>query len=198
SVRPADHPHQKLVRQETTPRNVDEGEVDVDVTAPEGTSLAAMDEAMRAVADEIRSTRGVTTVLTSAGGSFLGQVNGGGAYVRIQPHEERVFGLGRLWHETKNLTPWRAFYGNFSQRDVMTDLRRRLQKFSHLRCAVRNAPSFNFPGGPGEIVLSLRGPDIERLVATMEALREKTRTGEIPGIVDANTGLRLDKPELRI
>jgi HAE1 family hydrophobic/amphiphilic exporter-1 len=32
----------------------------------------------------------------------------------------------------------------------------------------------------------------------MEAVRDKTRNGEIKGVVDANTGLRLDKPELRI
>jgi HAE1 family hydrophobic/amphiphilic exporter-1 len=191
-------PIYRLVRQELIPSNVDEAEFDVDVGAPEGTSLAAMDEAMRAVEKEIRETRGVTTVLTSAGGSFLGQVNGGGAYVRLKPHEQRVFGFGRIWHETKNLTPWKAFTGNYSQRDVMVELRKRLAKFPHLRCSVRNAVSFNFPGGPAELVLSLRGPDVETLVKTMESLRDQTRDGRIPGIVDANTGLRLDKPELRI
>ena len=192
------YPLYKMVRQELLPSNVDEAEFDVDVTAPEGTSLAGMDEAMREVEKEIRATRGVTTVLSTMGGSFLGQVNGGGAYVRIKPHEERVFGFGRLWHETKNLTPWRAFSGNFSQRDAIVELRQRLRKFSHLRCAVRNSVSFNFTGGPAEIVISLRGPDIETLVGTMEKLRDMTRNGEIKGIVDANTGLRLDKPELRI
>src|SRR6185369_1101862 len=108
-------------------------------TAPEGMSLSAMDEAMREVETEIRATKGVTTVLSSMGGSFLGQVNSGGAYVRLQPHEERVFGFGRLWHETKSLTPWRAFTGNFSQRDVIVELRQRLRKFTHLRCSVRNS-----------------------------------------------------------
>ena len=192
------YPIYKLVRQELIPTNVDEAEFDVEVSAPEGTSLATMDEAMRAVEKEIRETRGVTTVLANGGGSFLGNVNSGGAYVRLKPHEERIFGFGRLWHEAKNLTPWRAFYGNYSQRAVMVELRKRLQKFPHLRCSVRNAVSFNFPGGPAEIVISLRGPDVETLVKTMEAVREKTRTGEIKGVVDATTGLRLDKPELRI
>jgi HAE1 family hydrophobic/amphiphilic exporter-1 len=191
-------PIYRAVRQELVPGNVDEAEFDVSVDAPEGMSLAAMDEAMREVERELRETRGVTTVLTSVGGSFLGQVNSGNAYVRIKPHEERVFGFGRLWHETKNLTPWRAFTGNYSQRDVMLDARRRLRRFSHLRSSIRNATSFNFGGGPGDIVLALRGPDVATLLSSLEKIRDKTLSGEIAGVVDANTGVRLDKPEFRI
>ncbi|HQR45978.1 MAG TPA: efflux RND transporter permease subunit [Thermoanaerobaculia bacterium] len=191
-------PIYRATRQELVPGNVDEAEFDVSIDAPEGMSLAAMDEAMREVERELLATRGVTTVLTTAGSSWMGNVNSGGAYVRLKPHEERVFGFGRIWHETKNLTPWRAFYGNYSQRDVMTEARRRLRKFGHLRSSVRNATAFNFGGGPGDIVLALRGPDVITLLTSLETIREKTVKGEIPGIVDANTGLRLDKPELRI
>ena len=192
------YPLYKSVRQELVPGNVDEAEFDVSVDAPEGMSLAAMDEAMREVEREIRETRGVTTVLTSVGGSFLGQVNSGHAYVRIKPHEERVFGFGRIGHELANLTPWRAFYGNYSQRDVMLEVRRKLRRIGHLRCTVRNASSFNFGGGPGDIVLALRGPDVVTLLSSLETIRDKTLSGEIPGVVDANTGVRLDKPEFRI
>src|SRR4029453_17103112 len=42
------------------------------------------------------------------------------------------------------------------------------------------------------------GPDIVTLVETQEKLRELTRTGAIPGVVDADVGLQLDKPEFRI
>jgi HAE1 family hydrophobic/amphiphilic exporter-1 len=186
------------VPREFIPGNVDEAEFDVQVTAPEGASLAAMDEGMRAVEHEIRSVRGVTSVLGSVGGSFLGQVNSGDLFVRIRPHEERVFGMGRLWRETRNLTPWRAFYGNYSQREVMQEIRRRLAKFPHLRSSVRNITSFNIAGGRTEIVIALRGPDITTLVETMEKVRDMTVSGAIPGVVDADVGLRLDKPEFRI
>jgi HAE1 family hydrophobic/amphiphilic exporter-1 len=187
-----------FIPREFVPGNVDEAEFEVSVGAPEGTSLASMDEAMRAVEQEIMATRGVTTVLTSVGGSFLGQINQGNAFVRIKPHEERVFGFGRVWRELLNLTPWRAFYGNYSQRDVMRELRERFRKFHHLRCSIQNIVSFRTTGGRSDIVLSLGGPDVVTLVRTMEALRDKTVSGEIPGIVDADVGLRLDKPELRI
>jgi len=47
-------------------------------------------------------------------------------------------------------------------------------------------------------VIALRGPDIVTLVRSIEKLRDKTRSGEIPGVVDGDVGLQLDKPELRI
>jgi HAE1 family hydrophobic/amphiphilic exporter-1 len=187
-----------FVRQEFIPGNVDEAEFEVSINAPEGTSLSAMDEAIRAVEAEIKQSRGVTSVLASAGGGFLGGVNQGDFFVRLTPHEERVFGFGRIWHETKNLTPWRAFYGNYGQRDVMQEVRGRLKKFPHLRSSVRNITSFNIGGGRTEIVIALRGPDIVTLVRSIEKLRDMTRSGEIPGVVDGDVGLQLDKPELRI
>jgi HAE1 family hydrophobic/amphiphilic exporter-1 len=187
-----------FVRREFIPGNVDEAEFEVNVNGPEGTSLSAMDEAMRAVEAEIKEVRGVRSVLTSGGGGFVGGVNQGEVFVRIAPHEERVFGFGRILHELANGTPWRAFYGNYSQRDVMQEIRGRLRKFPHLRTSVRNITSFNIGGGRTEIVIALRGPDVVTLVRSMEKLRELTRSGEIPGVVDADVGLQLDKPELRI
>jgi HAE1 family hydrophobic/amphiphilic exporter-1 len=187
-----------FVRQEFIPGNVDEAEFEVSINAPEGTSLSAMDEALRAVESEIKQTRGVTSVLSSAGGGYVGGVNQGDFFVRLKPHEERVFGFGRVWHEARNLTPWRAFYGNYSQRDVMQEIRGRLRKFPHLRSSVRNITSFNIGGGRTEIVIALRGPDIVTLVRSIEKLRDLTRSGEVPGVVDGDVGLQLDKPELRI
>src|SRR5215217_86140 len=119
-----------------------------------------MNEAMQAVENEIRSTPGVRLVLASAGGSFLGGVNQGGAYVRIAPHEERTFSLTKLWESIKRGRPLDAFRGNYTQRDVMQELRSRMKKFAPLRVAVRNAPSFNLGGGNADIDFSLRGPDL--------------------------------------
>src|SRR5262249_5774632 len=65
----------RAVRQEYVPSNVDEGEFNVNVNAPEGTSIAAMNDAMLAVEQELRDTPGVRTVLATAGGGFLGNVN---------------------------------------------------------------------------------------------------------------------------
>lgn len=185
-----------LVRQEYIPSDVDEAEFNVNVTAPQGTSLAAMDEVMRTVEAELRATPGVQVVLASAGGSFLGSVNEGRAYVRIAPHAARTFSLARLWRELIRGHPLDAFRGNYTQRDVMQEVRRRLAKSPDLRTSVRNAPSFNIGGGSFEIDFVLRGPDLEALAGYAERLRERSR--DLGGIVDADTTLKLDKPELRV
>jgi HAE1 family hydrophobic/amphiphilic exporter-1 len=188
-------PLYKKVRQEYIPSDVDEAEFDVGVTAPEGTSLAAMDDVMRSVENDLRSTPGVRLVLANVGARFIGGVNEGQAYVRIAPHDERIFSLPRLWRDLLHGKPLEAFQGNYSQRDVMIDIRRRLRKYRDLRTSVRNAPSFNIGGGYSEIDFVLRGPDLTELSRYAERLRQ--RAPEL-GVIDADTTLKLDKPELRV
>src|SRR5215210_3879145 len=186
----------KLVKVEYIPSDVDEAEFEVNVNAPEGTSLAGIDEAMRAVESEIRQVKGVRLVLASAGGGFLGGINQGSAFVRLAPQEERKFSISRFFRGLVHLDPLEAFRDNYSQRDVMTEVRKRLGKFKDLRCSVRNSPSFNIGGGNNDIDFSLRGPDLQALARYAERLRDKSK--ELGGIVDADTTLKLDKPELRV
>lgn len=185
-----------LVKQEYIPSDVDEAEFDVNVTGPERVSLAAMDEVMQAVTADLQATPGVRLVLTSIGGNFLGSLNQGRTYVRIAPHEERLFSVTRLWKSLLRGDPLGAFQGNYTQRDVMLEVRRRLSKYPDLRVSVRNAPSFNIGGGNWEIDFVLRGPDLTRLANYAEQLRDKSQN--LGGIVDADTTLKLDKPELRV
>ena len=184
-----------VVKQDYIPTDVDESEFDVSVNANEGTSMEAMNEVMRRVEAELLSTPGVQVVLADAGGGFLGGVNQGGAYVRIAPIGERSFSLARLAEGIIHGKPLEAFKGNYSQRDVMQEIRTRLRKFKDLRTSVRNARSINIGGGGSEIDFVLRGPDLPTLVKYAEELRQKAPQ---LGIVDADTSLRLDKPELRV
>src|SRR5262245_32336701 len=185
-----------MLRQEYIPTDVDEAEFDVYVTAPEGTSVAAMDDVMRAIAGEARAIPGVETVLTTAGGGFLGNVNSGYAYVRIAPHAARYPSITRFLGGLARLDPAAAFRGNYTQRDVMQQLRATFRKYPDLRISVRNAPSFNLGSAPVDIDFSIRGPDLEVLARAAETLR--TRMLEMGGIADADTTLKLDKPELRV
>ena len=189
-------PIYQLVKVEYIPSDVDESEFEVNVNAPEGTSLAGIDEAMRAIEAELRQTRGVRTVLATAGGGFLGGVNQGTVFVRIAPHEERKFSVSRFLNSLIHLRPLAAFRGNYSQRDVMMEVRKRLSKFKDLRTGVRNITSFNIGGGNWDIDFALRGPDLQALATYAERLRDKSK--ELGGIVDADTTLKLDKPELRV
>jgi HAE1 family hydrophobic/amphiphilic exporter-1 len=188
-------PLYKVVRQEYIPGNVDEAEFDVFVTAPEGASLASMDEIMRAVENEIRAISWVRLMLCDAGSGFLGGVAQGSCYVRIAPHGERIFTFGRLWRETLRGQPWVSFTQTASQRDVMQDVRARLAKFRDLRVSVRNLPSFNIGAGNWDIEYVIRGPELEALAAYGDQLRIRSRD---LGIIDADTTLKLDRPELRV
>src|SRR5881227_2517687 len=140
-------PLYRVVKQEYIPTDVDEAEFDVNINAPEGTNIDAMNEAVLAAEEDLMSTPGVRLILSSSGGSFLGAVNQASVYVRIAPHEERVFSLTKLWNSIKEGHPLAAWRGNYTQRDVMQEVRQRLQKYAPIRCSVRNAPSFNIGGG---------------------------------------------------
>jgi len=185
-----------MVRQEYIPTDVDEAEFDVNVNAPEGASIEAMDEVMQRVEHEIRGVPGVRLVLSTAGGGFIGGVNSGSVYVRIAPHEERKLSVTRFFSALLRGKPGSAFEGNYSQRDVMVEVRRRLAQLPDLRCSVRNAPSFNIGGGNFEIDLALLGPDLQALSKYANELRERSQ--ELGGIVDSDITLKLDRPELRV
>src|SRR5438876_8466131 len=156
-------PIYRQVKQEYIPSDVDESEFEVLVFGPEKMSLAAMDDAMQALAKEARETKGIALVLASGGGSFLGKVNQGYMYVRTVSHEERTLTPGRIWKGLIHGRPLEAFQGNYSQREVMVALRQRFRKFTDMRTQVRNIAGFNIGGGTCDIDLALRGPGLEKL-----------------------------------
>jgi len=191
-------PFYRGVKQEYIPSDVDESEFEMIVFGPEGLSLAAMDDAMQAMAEEARQVKGVALTLASAGGGFLGRVNQGYMYVRTVPHTERTVSLHRMWEGLKHGDPLAAFRGNYSQREVIAALRQRYRKFyaAGFRPQVRNIAGFNIGGGTFDIDLALRGPDLEKLAEYGETLKIKARA--LGGIVDVDSTLQLDKPELRV
>jgi HAE1 family hydrophobic/amphiphilic exporter-1 len=195
AVAAASLPLYHLVKQEYIPSDVDEAEFEVRVSAPLNSSIAAMDQVMRQLDQEVRSVRGVQTVLADAGGGFGGGVSGGNLFVRVAAHDSRIFSLPRLFRELLAGQPWRAFQGNYSQRDVMQEVRRKLRQHPELRCSVRNVPSFNIGGGNFEIELAIQGPDLVALERYTNELRD--RAEQLGGIVDADSTLKLDRSELR-
>src|SRR5688500_14410723 len=79
----------------------------------------------------------------------------------------------------------------------MQEARRRLRKYAPMRTSVRNGRSFNFgTGGRSDIDFVFRGPDIVALAGYADELVERSET--LGGIVDADTTLKLNKPELRV
>ena len=191
----ANVPLYKMIKQDYIPTNVDESEFEVGITAKEGVSLTSMDGAMQVVEAELAKVEGVDFALATVGTRGFGGVNRAEMYVRLIDSKERTFSLERLFKGLLKGNPKAAWEGNFTQRDKMTEIRKRLSSLPDIRVSVRNLTSFR-QGAPVDIDFSITGPDLQALSDFSEKLRLKAM--EIPGIVDVDTTLKLDKPELLV
>ncbi len=153
----------------------DRAEFEIAVTVPEGTSLAATGTILDHIARDVRGMRGVTATQTTAGGGSLGAVNSGTVYVKMVDEQDR----------------------NFSQNDLMTDVRQLLKKFpSEFRTSVGQAGGQPGGGRNAAFQYALAGPDLDKLALYSKTLLEKLKS--LPDAVDADTSLVLSKPELRV
>ncbi|MDX1983769.1 MAG: efflux RND transporter permease subunit, partial [Bryobacteraceae bacterium] len=190
-------PLYNMVRQEYIPTNVDEGEFEMSMMAPEGTSLSAMIDVMNTVDTELKSLPGVQHLLFTVGVGYLQTVNIGRAFVQVEPIEDRVVSPGRFFRKLLEGKPMDVFTNIYSQRDVMQEVRARLKKrFPDVRFQVRNVQTVNQGSAPVDIDFVIRGPELEELSRYSETLREAALN--IPGLVDVDTTLRMTKPELRV
>jgi hydrophobe/amphiphile efflux-1 (HAE1) family protein len=190
-------PTYRLIRQDYLPTNVDEGQFEVRVNAPEGVSLAAMDELMRTVEAKVKEIPGVKLVLGSSGNDYSGSLTQGRIYVQMMPHEQRVFSWTRLLNGLIHLDPMEAFRHNYSQQDVMQRARRAVSQYHDLKFQVINMQSINLAGAGSrtDIGFVFRGPEVEKLVEYASALVR--REPEL-GLLDSQVSLQLNRPELRL
>ena len=185
-------PLYNALRQEFTPGNTDEGEFEIGLTAKEGTSLTQMDEVALMAERELLAMPQIHLVQGGIGSSRIGGANTARFYVRLAPHKERVF----MWSRLFTTRPLDAFKGNYTQRDVLQEVRNRLRKIPGVRVSARpSSGSINLGGPNYEIDFSILGPDLESLSKYAEELR--ARSAEL-GLADADTTLKLDKPEFRV
>ncbi len=70
-------PLYRSVRQDYLPSDVDEGEFQMSVTAREGTSFPAMNEAMLSIERDLSQMPEIQTVLATAGSGWMGASNSG-------------------------------------------------------------------------------------------------------------------------
>ncbi len=184
-----------LVKQDYIPTNVDESEFEVGVVAKEGSTIKTMNIALETVENKIRSIPGVQFTLTTIGSRGTGSINSGSIFVRLQNANERTFSLERLWQALLKGDLKLAFEGNFSQQQKMLEIRKAIASTPDVRVSVRNLSSLR-QGAPVDIDFSITGPDIGKLAKFSEQVRK--RALDIPGVVDVDLTLRLDKPELLV
>jgi HAE1 family hydrophobic/amphiphilic exporter-1 len=188
----SNYPLYKLVNQDYIPTDVDESEFEARISAPEGVSIASMEEMIAAVEPKVRAVPGVEHVLANVSGSARGS-SSASMYVRLQDIETRTFSWGRLWHALLDGDPASAFRGNFNQREKMREVRTILAQFPELRGSVRNLTSFR-QGAPVDVDFAISGPQLDVLAEYSQKL--SARVAELPGLVDVDYTLRMDKPNL--
>ena len=189
-------PLYKMVKQEFIPTNVDEAEFDVSVNAPEGTSLAAMNEidATRLKPRSAGYSRGSPGARRGRR-RLPGRCKSGHALRAHRAARRAHFSLWRSGTSSSEVTRGRLPRPFHSAMSCRRMLRRQLAKYADLRVSVRNAPSFNIGGGqldidfvaarPGPRALGKYADDCEK---ASEDPRSRRRGH------DAET----DKPELRV
>lgn len=190
----ANMPLYKLVKQDYIPTDVDEAEFEARIYAPEGVSVASMERIIDTVEPQVLAIPGIENVLTTVGGG--GGMRGPSSasmYVRLGDIEGRTFSWKRLVQAILAGDLNQAWEGNFSQRDKMREVRRVIAQYPELRASVRNLTSFR-QGAPVDIDFVVTGPSLETLSDFSKRLAKKLV--DVPGIVDIDTTLRMDKPNL--
>ncbi len=150
----------------------DRSEFNIHIKAPEGTSIAAMNDITKDLEKRLSQTRGVKDVLPAIGGGDSMKVNEGDIYVKLVDLKER----------------------NFTQLDVMNEVRRFLVEYPTLRSSVQDVGG---PGG-GEAMFQakLTGPNLELLKEYADSVTGKMRAKK--GFVDVDTSLVFGKPEVKV
>jgi hydrophobic/amphiphilic exporter-1 (mainly G- bacteria), HAE1 family len=189
----ANYPLFHLVRHDYIPTDVDEGEFEARISVPDGVSIGSMEEMIRAIEPKVRAIPGVVHVLTTVSGGSPRGLSAASMYVRLEDLDSRTFSWKRLLKSTLLGEPSAAFAGNYSQRDKMRQVRDIIASHPELRASVRNLTSFR-QGAPVDIDYAITGPELDTLALFTSKLRE--RVAALPGIVDVDNTLRIEKPNL--
>jgi HAE1 family hydrophobic/amphiphilic exporter-1 len=155
----------------------DQSQFEVNVRAPEGSTLAATTNVLERIATDLRKLPGVTDTLVTIGGGQQQLVNSANVYVRLTPIDQRTL----------------------SQTDLMVRAREMLKQYQkeNLRTNVAQVQAISGGGqANSDVQYIVGGPDLQKLTEYSQQLLEKMKT--IPDVVDADSSLVAGKPELRV
>lgn len=151
----------------------DNGEFQVQLELPLGTSLEKTKSLVKEIEDQIVQNSSVDLISTVAGFSTRVESNKASIYVRLVPRKAR----------------------ESSTSDVKTQMREELKRFNDQALVIIS--DIDISGGGQKIMqLVIRGENLDELSAYVEKL--KTKIAQIPGLVDVDTNYRTGKPELQI
>ena len=153
----------------------DMAEFEINVRAPEGTSLEATFVLLDRISRDVRRLGGVEYTLTSAADSEQRIANEGTVYVRMAPVQRRRFGQLEMM--------------NYVRKEILPPYRRQ-----DLRISVN--PVNEFSGGgmsSADVQFMIGGPDMRLLDKYARKVMADLR--EVPGAVDVDSSLVVGKPQ---
>ena len=159
----------------------DQSQFELNVRAPEGSTLASTSAIAGRIAADIRQLPGVTDTLTTIGGGQQELVNVATIYVKLKPIEERSVTQDQLMVRTRS-----EVLGKY------------LKEFpGQLRTSVQPVAAISGGGfRNADIQYVINGPDLDKLTKYSDEMLAKMKT--IPDVVDADSTLVTGKPELRV
>jgi len=157
---------------------VDQSTIILDIKGPEGATLDYMDRYFREAEQILADTPEVYSFFAAIGLSMgtLSQPNEGIAFIRLKPLEER--------QKT----------GLRSQHEVMAELRQSFSEIPGVSIVVFDMPVIQTGEFGAPLQYVVMGPDVEQLFYEVEGY--KTALAQIPGIVDVDSDLDVNKPKL--
>jgi HAE1 family hydrophobic/amphiphilic exporter-1 len=154
----------------------DESQFEVNVRAPEGSSLGSTKTILDSIAKRVHEIPEVRYTLLTIGADPQNTLNLGSIFVKLRPVKER----------------------KRDQFTVMDEIRRDiLPQYTRLNLRVQVQPVAAFgAGNNAEIQFWIGGPDLDQLQKYAGVLLGKMRS--LPGAVDADSNLVVGKPELGV
>ncbi|OLD21320.1 MAG: hypothetical protein AUJ01_02440 [Acidobacteria bacterium 13_1_40CM_3_65_5] len=156
----------------------DQAEFEINLRAPEGTSLEATEVLTNRIANAVRQRLPeVSYTLVTIAGDPAKTRNLGNIYVRLKPIEER----------------------SRDQFALMDDIRKEVLPplSKDLRTSVQPVAVIGGSGAQAaDVQFVINGPDLRKLESISKQLVARVKT--LPGVVDVDTSLNVGKPELSV
>ncbi|HUU33028.1 MAG TPA: efflux RND transporter permease subunit, partial [Vicinamibacterales bacterium] len=156
----------------------DQSEFEINLRAPEGTSLESTEILANRVGAAVKGLREVDYALATVAGDGAGTRNVANLYIRLKPIEQR----------------------ERDQFEVMAAVRKDVLPAVAMPGLRTSVQAVNAIGGSGsqnaDIQLVLRGPDLAALEGYSKQLVDEVK--QMPGLVDVDTTLNAGKPELSV
>jgi HAE1 family hydrophobic/amphiphilic exporter-1 len=154
----------------------DQSQFEINMRAPEGSTLASTSTIVERIARDVRTLPGVSDTLVTIGGDSQQLVNSANIYVRLASLDER----------------------DLSQDELMVKARELLKKYPpELRTNIGQVQAISGGGQRNaDIQYMIAGPDLQTLTKYSDELLKRMQA--IPSVVDIDSSLIAGKPELRI